>query len=336
MHRPLFLLAIFLLAIGAVFAFSKQFTSTPPQKEEKKLEKIKIAYRNPEALAAILGAKQAGILDKYGLDVELTSVEKSIDALSIGDFDAVIANGFVAALAGAVKGAGFIWIAAITNNDEHFIISRVPKEKIKTMAAGVKGSEDYTRTIIGLQLIGVDTSTINFISLRSGRKAAFSKGEIDAAPIDKSDWDKFQKEAPEGTEVIFSFADAPNLLFPISVLTRKEVVEQRSEALIKLLAAMLEGSVYVKNNRGAIEAILIHEYGFDEATAKSELDSYIRIVKNLQFLPNTTPVKEILPILARDVKEAESFDADKFVDDSLAREAIKRVDFAKIVADLNN
>lgn len=148
-------------APGASNAPAAPSGASAPAAAAPRREKVKAAYATPSgAFAGIWMAKEAGLFDKYGLDVELVYISSSptmLQSMVAGEiqFGELAASGASANV--TLEGGDVVWITEAMNRPILYVIAR-PE---------IRGMDDLRGKTIGVTRVGTTTHTFMKAALRA-------------------------------------------------------------------------------------------------------------------------------------------------------------------------
>jgi NitT/TauT family transport system substrate-binding protein len=228
--------------------------------------KIKVAYStiNPDPLPFWV-AKDAGIFDKNGLDVEVLFVDggtKTAQALVAKDvqFASTAPSGPVSATAG---GADLILVGGIVNAPNYdFLVQPTIKSGAdlkgkKVAVSGLSGSS-YTAARIALrELFKLDPDkdvTFLTIGTETEREAALLSKQIDATVINP---DLSVKAKKEGLVVLDSLWDKPIPYQHTGIAASKAYISANKDTVERFLKSMVQAIGFIKDPKNKEEVIKI-------------------------------------------------------------------------------
>lgn len=336
--KIIYILALIVVLLLGSFLFIQNKNSQKIAQDKAAVEKIKIAYpTNPAVLVSIIGAREGGFFTKYNLDIEGTQVIRTADALTSGSTDVAMSTGIFPFLAAAAKGHNIVWTATLTNNFSSYMTSHVSKEKIQKVGTTTLGSSNYYQALDGIRTLGLDPEKITIIPLvdDKGITAAFDRGNIDAVVRGGPAWENYKATHPGSDVLAYDLStSSAALLNAILLVAKGDVVEKRPDVLSNLTAALLEGTLYAKQNPKVIEDKLVKDYQVLAKDAPNIVKGYLSTLKAIKVVPDASTAKIAAQLMKKDVAELGNYDTAKFVNTSIAGNALTKVDFNTIKAEL--
>lgn len=298
------------------------------QRAEAQSQKLKLAYVSPSgALATPWIAKEAGLFEKNGVEVELIFIRGAstmIQTLVSGDIDVahVAANPAVEANLG---GADVVVLATGLNHPVGFYMMAQP---------GIKSVEELRGGRVGITRFGSATDLLSRMALRqshlvpgqdvaiiqlggipeiaAGLKAKAVKAGFVSSPLNLSLMDL-------GFNVLVDFGR--DLFFPHAPLVvRKATMKQKDQALRGAIRAFAEGlKIYRTQREFSIKVLGKYTKTSDQKKLSQTYDTYAPSMEKIPYV-NLKGIENILTELAPRHPAAKSRKPSEFVDHRYVKE----------------
>ena len=248
------------------------------------LQKVSIGIQTGPANTLVMVAKDKGLFEKQGLNVELkefTAGKFALEAFLGGSFDFSISGDVPVALA-SLQGNKFIVPAQVvrkTTNEVRIVARKdgdlnsaqdyfkAKKRKLATSIGG--GPEFFTYEL--LNKLGISKDQIEIISQKpEDMTAALAKGSVDAIAI--FDPIAFFAERQLGNSSI-TFKD-DSIYSELYVIEAREFVKEDPSILKKVLQALIEAEQFTKNNPEQAKQIVIKYTKLDQPTIDAIWSSF--------------------------------------------------------------
>ncbi len=237
---------------------------------------VTIGIQTSPAMALVMVAKDKGLFEKHGLDVqikEFTAGKFALEAFLGGSLDFAI-SGDVPVTLSTLQGNKFLVPAQVvrkTTNEVRVVARKeagldtaeqyfkAKKRKLATSFGG--GPELFTYEF--LKKIGIAKDDVELISQKPGdMPAALISGSVDAIAI----FDPFafiaeKQLGPDAT----TFTDE-NIYSELYVIEARESVRENPQALEALLRGLLDAQTFTKDNPAAAKAVVIKYTKLDKDT----------------------------------------------------------------------
>ena len=278
---------IIIFIITALFMFQKP--------EQTGLQHVTVGIQTGPANALVMVAKDKGLFEKQGLNVELKEFAAGKDALIAflgGSLDFSI-SGDVPVTLSTLAGNKFVVPAQVvgkTKNEVRVVARnentldtadkffKAKKRKLSTSIGG--GPEFFTYEF--LNKLGITKDQVEIIAQKPGdMPAALISGSVDAIAI--FDPFAFIAEKQLGDKAI-TFTDE-SLYSELYVIEAKESVKQDFTTLEKLLNGLIEAEKFTKDNPEEAKIIVIKYTKLDKETIDGIWNSFdFRIALTPQLL----------------------------------------------------
>jgi len=232
--------------------------------EAKIKEKIKVAYVEAVESHQILldFAKNKGYFAKNNVDVELLSVKKGTDVILASGQADVVLGGLPGFLALYLNDNETRWIAAV-NNPTGYGVSRFSREeakKIKKVAIVRFGGMPQMMTIIALERLGVDLSSVEYVAIPddAGKANLMEKREIDFAMFESN---KFVDEnlSQKNYSVYDSLEITKDPLLSQGIFTMQKTIDEKPRQLQEFVNAIHQTINYIDTNKDEVTSYLQNE-----------------------------------------------------------------------------
>lgn len=299
----------------APFAFASLLSAAPAKKVRSAFSAL--AYANPPFWIA----KDLGLFEKYGLDVELVFVSGSrpIQAMLGGSID-VSQVGGAATVAAAAQGADVVILGTVFTRLVFAIhaspqIKQLTDLKGKTLGTGSIGGNSYFAGLLFLSKFG-------WVPNRDvGLLAAGSSPDVLAAMVQG----KFQAGVltPPTTNIAVRMGfreifDLASLDFPfpvISVVSTRKYIDANPDVILNVLRATAE-AIYLYKTRPELTLPVVAKYmrvPKDDASLLQSQENYGKHM-NQNLAPSLEGVKFILEFLAAERPALKGKNPADFVD----------------------
>lgn len=241
-------------------------------------ETLKIGYNQWIGSAGMFVAMKKDLFKKHGIDVEFTEFAgpgDGVSAVIAGKLDGVMTTTDNVILIADKVGPGKVVQVFFTDTSAGADAIIAKKEfksiadlKGKTVAATI-GQVNHMLLIKALHANGLTENDVNLVNMDAEMAgAAFVAGKLDAAVT----WEPWlSKGRAEGGKIVFSSADAPNLILD-TFAVNAAVAKTKPAAISAFIAAVNEGSQMVKNQPDASLKLLADFLGVTSADAKGMLE----------------------------------------------------------------
>lgn len=258
-------------------------TEEPAETEEPmEVKKVRVAYMpNMGSASSIIAAREFGLFEKYGLDVELTRFSNGPDeiaAMASGDIDiSQIGHG---AHRLAILGQAVIFQLDATSLADEVIgnssrgVSTLADLKGKRVASSMGTSADIILKL-ALDEAGLTENDVEIVEMDpSGVVPAMVSGQIDAVAT----WSPGTVTIKEqlGDDAVMLANNATYLdvaTFPSSFITTDKYVQENRDVLVRFAAAIQEAQDMRRDNIDEVAKAVAKETEIDEEimlTSKNE------------------------------------------------------------------
>jgi NitT/TauT family transport system substrate-binding protein len=283
--------------------------------------------------APLWAAKDRGLLKKYGLDVEIISMQggtQLVQAMIGGSIDFAVMGG--AYLTGAVKGADLVMVA--THMDK-FPYSLIVKPSIKRaedlkgtkLAISRFGSSSDAGLRVSLQRSGINPDkdvTILQVGGQTARYAALKSGVVDGTVVIPPLSGAAQRA---GFNELFNMTKLGIPYPQEGVVASRQYIAHRRDTLLRFLKGFIEGARDIKADKELTIAVLAKHLRMDPKKDREALEDSFQEVVIEQMLkipnPNLEAVKMGIELLGKERPAKASTDPKDYVDMSLMSELEK-------------
>lgn len=297
--------------------------------------KVLISYSEDGATdLAVYLAKDQGLFDQQGLDVDLTFIASNlgIAALLSGQTQFALI-GAPEILGAAVAGGDTVSIIQLTGASPYLMevqkdIQTVEDLKGKKIGVSSFGSSSDTATRQSLALQGIDPDNdVSFIAVGStvNRTAALISGAIDAGLCGPPD-NLLVEDA--GLHSLYDCSTLSGML-PLAqtVSTRKATIAQNADLVQRVTNAVVAGTVLEKNNREVAQQSLANWTGQDPSYASQRAidtawDYWTTRIEKIPPTPTLTDWQGFVAQLATSNSSAQGFDPSTIIDTSFVESAV--------------
>lgn len=336
-HRPRTLLAALAVATSLVAAGCGSDTSDDASSDGggsgTELTKLRIGYSAWPGWLPLAVAKEKGLFEAAGLDVELTyfaDYTASLDALVAGQIDvnAQTLNDTIFAVASGSKQVVVVVNDNSTGNDQIICdasVTSIADMKGKSVAAE-EGVVDHFLLLQGLAKEGLTQDDIEFKGVKTdAAAAAFAGGEFDCVGV----FAPFTVQALErpGSHAVFTSKDFPGAI-PDHLVATADAAED-SETMQKLVNAWYatlaqlekdpEGSRKIMAEQAQVSEV---EYAdFESGTTLFDAETALDAFEDRKDDPTSLPemARRINPFLVESGLAKEQADLDGLFDSSFTK-----------------
>jgi ABC-type nitrate/sulfonate/bicarbonate transport system substrate-binding protein len=302
------------------------------------LIKVKTSYSALTAnMAAYWLAKEAGLFEKNGLDVDVVLIESgttTIQALVAGETQIAMGGGTVA-VSSALAGADLISIASIESRLPYGLLAQkeiktIEQLKGKKHAISRFGSIADLGSRLILQRFGLNPDkdiTLLQIGGTSTRLAALSKGTVDSTILTP----EFFLVAKKAGFTILVDPTQYQIDFPqLEVITTRSFVKSRPDVVTRYLRSIIEGiHLYKQDREASIRALMKYLRIQDRETLEEVYRIYFQIYQPIPF-PSTSAIQTQLSWMADRDPRAKNAKPEQFIDASFLKEIEKSGFVAKL------
>jgi ABC-type nitrate/sulfonate/bicarbonate transport system substrate-binding protein len=292
------------------------------------LKKIRIGYPSLSFRQSnVWVAKEAGLFNKYGLDVEpifLRGGQMATQALVAGDPPIVNIGTVVQA---SLRGHSLVLVAAVENNYDQIVFARpqiTKLEQLKGKPFGVSGfgsATHYASTIL-VKHLKIDPKDLPLIPTGADaeRLAALSTGKIDATFFSSSAAPVARKA---GFNELLQIADLGVEVQGNGFATSKGYIQTNRDTVKNALKGFVEAIYYVFANKKEAQKVFAKYMRTNDPTVlEDSYDGYIKMIPKKPY-PTLKGIQFMLDMLAPSMPEAKGAKPDQFVDLSFLQELEK-------------
>jgi NitT/TauT family transport system substrate-binding protein len=284
-------------------------------------EKARIAYisDSPGSSSPFWIAKEAGLFKKHGLDAELIFINGStrgVQSLIAGEIDFAGAVG-TSAINGKLAGGDIVIVNSLVNTLPYYIIGKPEIKSAEDMkghaaATHIPGtSADFALRLV-LRKFGIDYDQIRAVMVggTTARVAAVMKGQVDFTMVTEPG--KIQGEKA-GLKTI---VDMAKLKIPFQFtcgVTSGRLINERPEAVQKIVRAMAESVHFFKNNKNeTIKIMSKYTRGLNPAVLEGTWAAYSDLLEE-DTRPTLEGLQDTLAVQASWDAKAANAKAQDFV-----------------------
>ncbi|MBI4318727.1 MAG: ABC transporter substrate-binding protein [Chloroflexi bacterium] len=300
-----------------------------PKKEAKPPVKQKVAYSALSGMQAPLWvAKEKGLFQKYGLDVEVTYIATSstlVQSMLAGEINLAQTGGGPVVNA-TVEGGDLIFIAGTTNVLVFYLygrpeIKRMEDLKGKTVAAGRLGSSGDFATRTALQRYKLEPDKDVTLVAAGGppeRLAALLSGGVQAAILGPP---TTLKAKQAGMNEVLNLAELEIPFIQTTLAISKGYLAKNRETMLNFMKAYVEGIAVAKKDRNyAMKVIGEYTKTDDKEMLEETYDTVLpKVTPRVPYLP-ADAVQAQLNEVADENPKAKGAKPEAFFDNSLVKE----------------
>lgn len=299
--------------------------TTPPQ-----LTHIAVSYPDGGAHLPLFIARDKGIFQKYGLDVELKGLgggPKATSALLGGDVQLVDITGSEIVSAD-VHGANVEVLATLTPTYPYVFevskdITNIEDLKGKTIAVRAVGDATDVATRVGLKKQGLNPDTdvtILAVDQEGARMASLESGQICCTVAQVSDRIVLEQA---GFHMLFDLTNAglPNAQGVIAA--KRDYIDANPQVVQNFTNALIEGIAMMKADKNAALPVLKNQLQLDDdAIASATYDFFAKSVVPSVPLAQPAQFADTISLLAEKDPRVANFDISKYIDSSYVNKAV--------------
>ena len=285
-------------------------------------DKVHLAYvsESPGSSAAYWVAKDAGMFEKHGLDVDMLFINgssRSVQSLIAGDLQFAGAVG-TSAMNGAMAGGDIAIIDGLVNTLPYYLIGnpeiKSPEElKGRSAATHIPGTSADFALRLALKRFGIQYQDIKavMVGAMSARIAAVMSGQLDFAVVTEPGKIKGEKA---GLRMILDMAKL-NIPFQFTcTVATRQLIRENPKAVQQMADAMAEAIHYFKTHKPeTIKIMQKYSRGQSLNVLEGSYDAYKEL-----FVADTYPtmegLKNTLEVQASWDPKAAKAKAEDFVD----------------------
>ena len=319
MKREVFTEKIFMLALIVVlyFIFFFVFLLVTARANEQ----LRMAYisDSPGSSAPYWIAKEAGIFNKHGLDMELIFINGStrgIQSLIAGDLDFAGAVG-TSAMNGRLAGGDVVIVDSLVNTLPYYIIGRPniksPEElKGRTLATHIPGTSADFAVRLALRKYGIDYKDIKAVMVggATARVAAVINGQTDFTMVTEPG--KIQGEKA-GMKVLIDMAKLKIPFQFTCTVTSEKLIQSKPKSVEAMTKALAEAVYFFKSNKKeAIQIMAKYTRGAKPNILEGSWLAYKELLQEDTY-PTLQGLNDTLAVQASWDTKAATAKADDFV-----------------------
>jgi ABC-type nitrate/sulfonate/bicarbonate transport system substrate-binding protein len=272
-----------------------------------------------ESMAVVWVAKERGLFQKYGLEVQAIQMPRSaltVTALIAGEIDA------------AIIGPGHLLNAAIANFvqklDYRFIgrpeIKRAEDLRGKRVAISGPGAVSHVVALLAVQNLGLDPNRdkITFLSIpgtEMNRRIALESVSVDASALNGAIGDLY---ASRGYTLLFNFKGSGISLAQTALATSRRIIAAKPQVIDGYLKAFIEALNYILEpaNKAPLMRVIAANLRLESAAAE---DAYQAVVNSYDRIPypNVDGIKRLQSVMVQLNPKLANVKAESVVDSSV-------------------
>jgi NitT/TauT family transport system substrate-binding protein len=305
-------------------AVAEAASASPASLPPAPLQKLSIMGSNiTYAQFAFPLAREAGLFERYGLDVDVTFGPRTVAALLSGDVQ--LATGAEDVIVANLGGSDTIIIAVMVPYIQHRVMVR---PEIRTMAdlrdkaVGVskRGTLPYTVLSLAARRNGLEIDR-DLIVMEVGdtatQIAALVSGNIHALALVPPATDIVAERA--GAYALYDFSREGIEYAVASVATTREWAARNEAAVLNVLRALAE-AIYLVHTRPAYAAEVFAQWAKTDLEAGRTAVALAQEIVALKMLPTTEGIGRVLETVSYNVPAAATADPTRFFDDRYIRQ----------------
>jgi ABC-type nitrate/sulfonate/bicarbonate transport system substrate-binding protein len=282
----------------------------------------------------VVVAKELGLYKKYGVDVDIVSLEDGVKvfrAMLAGNVDVGMAPGSVTII-GISNGAQ---AKAIVANLPKFEASMVVRDNIKDMA-DLKGKR------IGIQQPGgfadllsrsvlraakIDPKDVNFVSIATEDVPALVADQVDTAILHVEQEKLAKSKVPSLHAIARMWELQPKTLYTVAAVTDK-TIKDKPAALEAFAKANIEATRIMYSDKAKIMPILVKTTGYPEKILSESFDFLVKECiwdANSGLGPERFNFTADLMTKVGNIKEGKTPKYEDLIDASFAKKAIDQI-----------
>ena len=292
------------------------------------LKRIRIGYPSLSFRQSnVWVAKEMGLFNKYGLDVEpifLRGGQMATQALVAGDPPIVNIGTVVQA---SLRGHNLVLVAAVENNYDQIVFARpniTKLEQLKGKSFGVSGfgsATHYASTIL-VKHLKLDPKDLPLFPTGADaeRLAALSTGKIDATFFSSSAAPVARKA---GFNELLQIADLGVEVQGNGFATSKTYIQSNRDTVKNALKGFVEAIYFVFANKKDAQKVFAKYMRTNDSTVlEDSYDGYVKMIPKKPY-PTLKGIQFMLEMLAPQMPEAKTAKPEQFVDLSFLQELEK-------------
>lgn len=276
-------------------------------------------------------AKEAGIFDKNGINVDVRLVESSLGVPSLLSGQTQIASmGGSEAMAATVQGADLVAYATLSPVYPYkFEVRREIKTpadlKGKKIGISRYGSSSDTATRAWFKTVGLNADTdVTIVQIGSlqARTEALRTGALDGAMASTTDAPKLEEA---GLHPLVDLAAAKIPAVNDCVVAKRDWVEANRPVMQKFIDSIMQARAKVLADKAfTFDVFKKYLKQTDPKQLQADYDYYVLEVIPDQPYPSVDGFKDALAALSAQNPKAANFDVNKMVDPSFVKSAVER------------
>jgi NitT/TauT family transport system substrate-binding protein len=283
------------------------------------------------ANSGVWGAKEAGLFQKRGLEVDMRLIESSLSvgALISGQVQFAVVGG-PESFAAAVEGADLRVLATLSPVYPYKFEanpSMKTTDDLKGKKVGISrfGSSSDIATRVGLRKVGLDADkdvTIVQVGSLQARMTALATGAIDGGLAGVPDNIPLEDK---GFHVLFDLAELELPAAIVCIVVQGPWLATHRDETQRYIDAMVETIARLKRDKGFAQEVIRKYVKLDEQRLLDASYDYT-IAKVLPAVPYVKPegFKDSIEVLSQKNPKARDYDLNKLIDNSFLKSAAER------------
>lgn len=280
-----------------------------------------------ESMCALWVAKERGLFNKYGLDVQFVLMPRSavtVASLVAGEIDmAIVGPGNL--LNAAASGAELVGVGNLVQKLDYSLVARPEIKKPEDMrgkrvAISGPGAVSHIVALLAFQMLGIDPnqSRITFLAIPGteiNRRVALETNTVDATTLNGAIGELY---AGRGYSMLYNFKGS-GIILPQTVLTTaRRTAAAKPQIVDAYLKGFIESIAFILDpiNKGTVVRIIASNLRLTNPADAEE--SYVAVVNSLERvpLPNLDGMKKLHAILTSINPKIASVRPESVVDNS--------------------
>jgi NitT/TauT family transport system substrate-binding protein len=333
-------LALLLSACGAPSPTAAPTPSAPaaaqPTSASPTLTRIRFRYPvNTGAWLPFMVAKESGIYDKYGLDVDIGMVRgtEQVPAVLAGESD-IGGNSGETVTSAIAGGAPLVAFGAMIPQAQGFLtvtpdVTRV--EDLRGAVVVVTGfgnvAEFGLRRIFALHGLDLDKdATVQQVGDTAAEIAALKTRQTKGFMAYPPDEVVAERTDP-GLHTIFNLNEQGIPYVQATLFTRRDFLNNNREAVTRFMQGTVEAIAYMKRDRAFATQTFTKYTQLDEQAAQRAVEWYADTIQDVPAI-NVEGLKAVIGVVAQRVPNAANLDPGSMLDTSITDE-LTRSGFAE-------
>lgn len=291
--------------------------------------KIKVAFSYDTTSASQAPwwiAKDAGLWDKYGLDVDMISVDGGqlgIKSVLAGSQPMTSAGG-PEYLKAAAAGGDLVMLLAVRNVQPDILVTtadiKTPEDlkgkKVAISTFGAAGDFVTKKALIAMKLDPDKDVTRLQIGTEGPRLAAVQAGTVSAG-MQGPEVEKKVKSL--GMNVLVKLSDLNVTLTGNGLVTTRKWLGENREAAKRFAMGVVDAIHYWKTNKAGSLPIMAKYMKTDPETTEIAYDAYVNLVPDVPYV-DRPGFQNVIDFVSETQPEYKGLNPEKFIDDSVLKD----------------